>query len=158
MASAWLVSAGKIAHQPTSESCMVAGRATDVCNSDRIRRGKEEEWVIAVELLIACVPDDESLTLECREVIYAGEEKRVELLGGVGSWDKTSRQNIPLLVAVAWSKIINNPNINPAVRLLVSIKLGPISGEHQNGVMWFEMRCNVDQIILALGVVGEDVR
>ena len=74
-----------------------------------------------------CIPDHEPLTLECGEVIDAREEERVEVLWGIGSQDKASWQNVPLLVAVTQSEIINDPDIHPSIGLLVSIQLGTIS-------------------------------
>ena len=80
-----------------------------------------------MEPLIVCIPDHKPLMLECREVIDAREEEQVEVLWGIGSQDKASQQNVPLLVAVTQSKIINDPDIHPAIGLLVSIQLGAIS-------------------------------
>lgn len=151
------VSTGEFAHQPAPTSCMVTGRATDICNPNCICCGEYEERVITVELLIPCVPDNKPLLLERREVIYTGEEERVKILGGVGSRDKTSRQNVTFFVAVARGKIIDDPDIDPAIRLLVSEKLGSVGREHQDGVVWFEEWCDVVKIVLALSVVREDI-
>ena len=74
-----------------------------------------------MEPLIACIPDHKPLMLECGEVIDAREEERVKVLWGIGSRDKASQQNVPLLVPVTRSEIINDPDIDPAIRLLVSI-------------------------------------
>lgn len=90
MAGTWLVSTGEVAHQPATKSRMVASRTADVCNADCIRCGEDEKWIVVMELLIACVPDNKSLMLKRGEVIDAREEEGVEVLGGVGSWDKTS--------------------------------------------------------------------
>ena len=88
-----------------------------------------------IKLLILCIPDSEPLMLKCREMIEAREEEQVEVLGRVWPWDETSWQNMPLLVAVTWSKIVDDPDINPTIQFLVSIELCSIRGEHQNGVM-----------------------
>ena len=117
-----------------------------------------EEWVIPVELLIACVPDKEPFALKGGEVINSGEEEQVEILGGVRPWDKASWQNMSLLVAVTWSEIKNDPDVYPAIRLLVSIQLCAIRREHQDGIVGFKMWRNVVEIVLALGVVRKDVR
>ena len=46
MASAWLVSTRKIAYQSTPKSCVVASRAADICNSNRICCNEDEERII----------------------------------------------------------------------------------------------------------------
>ena len=85
------------------------------------------------------------------------EEEQVKVLWGVGSRDKPSWQNVPLLVAVTRSEVVNDPDVHPAIRLLVSIQLSTISQKHQDSVMQLEMWCNIGEIILALSVVGEDI-
>ena len=50
--------------------------------------------------------------LECGEMVDAGEEERVEVLWGVGSRDEPSWQNVPLLVAVTWSEVVNDPDVH----------------------------------------------
>ena len=110
-----------------------------------------------MDLLIACVPNKESLALKGGEVVNAGEEKRVEVLGGVGSWNEPSWQNIPLLVAVTRGEIVDDPDIYPAIRLLVSVKLCSIRREHEDSVVRFKMLCDVCTVILALSIVGEGI-
>ena len=68
-------------------------------------------------------------------MVYSREEKRVEILGRVGSWDKPPWQNVSLLVAVAWSKVVDYPDVHPAIRLLISVELGPIRREHEDSVV-----------------------
>ena len=96
--------------------------------------------------------------LEWGEMVDAREEERVEVLWGVGSQDEPSWQNVPLLVAVTWSEVINDPDVHPAIGLLVSIQLSTISQKHRDGVVRLEMWCNVGEIILAFSIVGEDIR
>jgi hypothetical protein len=75
MASARFVSTLELAHQPATASRMVTSRTTDICDPDCICCSEEEKWVIAMELLITCIPDEEPLALKCGEVIYAREEE-----------------------------------------------------------------------------------
>lgn len=71
-------------------------------------------------------------------MVKCREQERVQVLGFIWSCDNNSRSNIGLLVATVTIKIQEDPDKDPAIGGLASIKLATIERVHQNCVVVFD--------------------
>lgn len=64
-----------------------------------------------------------------------GEEERLHVLGVVGAGYNTTRKDILLFITLFGRQVQQNPDINPTIRLLVSIQLCTVHRKHQDTVV-----------------------
>jgi hypothetical protein len=66
-----------------------------------------------------------------------GEYERVKVFRFFGAGNYATREDVLLLIAFVRGVIKQDPDIDPAVRLLGFIQLGPIDREHEYGITFF---------------------
>jgi hypothetical protein len=66
----------------------------------------------------------------------AREEERVKILGVSGTRNNTSGKDISNFIALFGPQVQDDPNVNPAIRLLAAIKLCTVDREYNNCVVF----------------------
>ena len=117
---------------------MVANRSAKFGHSDSVRKDQEEDDEGDRCHTIMTIPDMHTLSLEGRDVCQTRKKKGVEVFWVFRTWDDATRNNVPYLVTLVGRKIEDNPNINPAVRFFVAIKLGPVNRKHNDRIVVFD--------------------
>jgi hypothetical protein len=147
----WFVTTLESAVEPTSVLAVIANKSVKMNHTRTISRTQGQEWTGCKYAISRRVPDTKALLLNCSEVMQTREEKRVNNLRLVGSGDKTTYENILLLVPQVWRMIKDDPDVDPTVRRLVPIKLRPVNRKHEDHVTRsdFAFRYSVE-IVLAL--------
>ena len=100
------------------------------------------------------IPDMQSFLLEHRDVGQTRKKEQVKVLGLPRTGNDTARKNIANLITFVRSKVQDNPDIDPTVRLLVVKELCAIDREHQDCVVVVDL-----SVFHSIKIVGstEDV-
>lgn len=99
---------------------------------------KQEKQIRIEDSIKVGIPDLQSLALECRNMEKCWEQERVEVLGFIRSGDNNPRSDVNLLLVTVAIEIQENPDKDPAVGGLASIKLAAVKRVHQNCVVVFD--------------------
>ena len=135
MCASNFVATNESTEQSTAFPTMVADRTTERCHPNRIRQGQEQEEQQDGSPFVVGIPDAQTFRLECGNMSKPRKQERLDIPWGVWTRNDTTGDNIANLVVLVWPQVKNNPDVYPAIRLFVLIKLCAVNREHKNGVI-----------------------